>query len=80
MSLNLLDDTLDVDVFYEKNDSEFCDNICIRFWESCEDDERLFIHDETNIYLTPQQARAFAKLLLEAAVQSEANCTGDHGE
>jgi hypothetical protein len=75
MSLNFLDDTLNVDVFYEKNDREFCDNICVRFWESCPDEERLFIHDETNIYLTPEQARALARLLLEAAEQSDQNCS-----
>ncbi len=80
MSLNFLDDTLNVDVFYEPNDSEFCDNICIRFWESCEDAERIFIHDETNIYLTPKQARAFARLLQKAARQSDSNCSDDHGE
>lgn len=74
MSLNFLDDTLNVEVFYEKTDSDFCDNVCIRFWESCPDEERLFVHDETNIYITPAQARSLAHLLLEQAEKSDTNC------
>ncbi len=80
MSLNILDDTLNVDVFYEKIDSEYHDNICIRFWESCPDEERIFIHDETNIFITPDQARSIAFLLLEAAHKSDQNGSGDAGE
>jgi hypothetical protein len=33
----------------------------------CPQDEKLFIHDETNIFLTPEQAESFARVLLEAA-------------
>jgi len=80
MSLNILDDTLNIDVFYEEHDRAFCDNICIRFWESCPDEERLFLHDETNIYLTPEQACALARLLLEAAGRSEQNCSGSQAQ
>lgn len=74
MSLNLLDNTLNVQVFYEKSDSEFCDNICVRFWESCPDDERIFRHDETNIFITADQARILANLLLEEAIKSDGDC------
>lgn len=80
MSLNFLDDTLNVDVIYEDNDSGFCDNICIRFWESCPDEERVFIHEETNLFITPAQARDFAMLLLHAAQKSDTNCSGDAAE
>ena len=80
MSLNILDDTLNIDVFYEDFDSAFCDNVCIRFWESCPDEERIFIHEETNIFLTTDQARSLALLLLEAAHKSDEYCSGDHSE
>lgn len=80
MALNFLDDTLNVDVIYEDTDSGFCDNICIRFWESCPDEERVFIHEETNLFITPAQARDFAMLLLQAAQKSDQNCSGDAAE
>ena len=74
MSLYLLDDTLCVDIFYEKSDNEFCDNICIRFWESCPEEEKIFKAGETNMYITPQQARQLADLLIQAAGSSQENC------
>jgi hypothetical protein len=74
MSLLLLDDTLHVNVFYEKNDNQFCDNICIRFWESCPDEEKLFKAGETNIFITHQEARQLADLLLKAANASLTDC------
>jgi len=75
MSLLLLDDTLHVAVFYEETDRQFCDNICIRFWESCPEEEKIFKAGETNIYLTLEEARQFADLLLKAADASQSNCT-----
>jgi hypothetical protein len=74
MPIYLLDDSLSVDIYHECSDEGFEDNICISFWESCPDEERVFIHDETNIYLTVEQARALAEVLMEAARQAEANC------
>ncbi len=76
MSLYLLDDTLSIDVFYEKNDSQFCDNICIRFWESCPDEEKLFVAGETNIYITPEQACQLAEMLMKAVKTSQEDCAG----
>ncbi len=71
MSLILLDDTLSVDIFFEPSDDQFDDNVCISLWESCPEDEKIFIADETNIYLTPNQARELAKMLLDAVNASE---------
>ena len=68
--LNLLDNSLQVSVFYERTDSDFDDNICIRFREECPEDEKLFKAGETNIFLTPDQANQFALRLIEAAKQS----------
>lgn len=71
MGIALLDESLWVDVFYESTDSGFEDNVCIRMIEDCPDEEKLFITDETNIYITADQARQIAKLLMEAAEHSE---------
>jgi hypothetical protein len=70
MVLLLLDESLRVQVFFEEPDCEFEDNVCISFTEVCPSEEKVFIHDETNIFLTPDQAEHFARVLLEAATQS----------
>ncbi len=71
MSLILLDDTLSVDIYFEPSDDQFADNVCVSLWESCPEDEKIFIADETNIYLTSSQARELAKMLLDAVNASE---------
>jgi hypothetical protein len=70
MSLNLLDDSLKVEIFFEPSDRDFEDNICVCITETCPDEEKIFIHDETNVYLTTAQAEEFARLLLQAAASS----------
>ena len=70
MSIFLLDDSLKVDVFFEPGDNEFADNICIMVDEDCPEDEKIFRADETNIFLTPLQARQLAQALLDAAAES----------
>jgi hypothetical protein len=59
-----------VDIFFEELDCEFDDNICLSFVETCPDEEKVFIHDETNLFLTPDQAEKFAGELLNAAKKS----------
>jgi len=71
MTLLLLDESLHVQVFFEEPDCDFDDNICISLIEVCPDDEKLFIHDETNIFLTTEQAERFAKELLMAVKDSK---------
>jgi hypothetical protein len=66
----LLDESLRVRVFYECDDCDFEDDICLSFYESCPDDEKLFKADETNIYLTPEQAKQFAMALINASNRS----------
>jgi len=73
MYLYLLDESLSVDVYYEKSDDQFSDNICIHFWESCPEEEKVFLAEETHLFLTPDQARQLAGLLLAAADASEKN-------
>lgn len=73
MGLYLLDDTLSVEVFYDPSDGQFSDNVCLRLWESCPAEEKILIADETNVFLTPDQARELARLLLAAVAASEQN-------
>lgn len=70
MSISILDDSISVEVFFEETDCDFEDNICISLIESCPDEEKIFIHDETNIYLTPDQAQQLAQALNTAAAAS----------
>jgi hypothetical protein len=67
MDFWILDDTVRVRVYYEKEDCRFEDNICISFFESCPEDEKIFRADETNIFLTPEQARKLCMALQKAS-------------
>ena len=62
----LLDDTLAVCVFYERSDRDLEDNICLVVTESCPEDEKIFKHDESHLYLTHSQAENLAYALLDA--------------
>ena len=75
MSIFLLEGSLKVNVYFEKTDSAYEDNICLCIKEDCPDDEKLFIADETNIFLTPKQARDLALALNQAAEVSVARST-----
>jgi hypothetical protein len=67
MSILLLDDSLKVEISFERTESRFEDNIRVMFVEDCPDDERLFRAMETNIFLTPDQACELARYLSTAA-------------
>jgi hypothetical protein len=67
----LLDDSLQVEVFYSCEDCDLEDNICLKITESCPEEEKVFKHDESHLYLTRKQARAFAEALLAATRSSE---------
>ncbi len=62
----LLDESLQVEIFFESDDCGYEDNICLKITESCPESEKLFIHDESHIYLTPQQAQALINSLEQA--------------
>jgi hypothetical protein len=74
MTISVLDNSLLLDIYYEESDCEFDDNICVSFVEECPDEEKILIHDETNIYLTVKQARELAEALQAAASASEQAC------
>ena len=67
----LLDDTLRVEISYAREDKDLADNICIQVTECCPEEEKIFIHDESNLYITREQARALVEGLLKASEKSE---------
>jgi hypothetical protein len=67
MEINLLDNSLKIEVFFDQQDENFKDNICLRIKENCPDEERVFRAEESNLYLTPQQACQLADSLIKAA-------------
>jgi hypothetical protein len=69
MPILLLDDSLQVEIFFDNSDRDYEDDICIQLYEDCPDDERLFMYDETNIYITPDQASLLI-LALQRAMES----------
>ncbi len=74
MAIYILDRSLKIDIYYEAEDSRYEDNICLSIAEECPEDEKLFISDETNIYITPAEACMLAKALLAAARLKAADC------
>jgi hypothetical protein len=71
MEIKLLGGELIVNICYENSDTEFDDNICLRFNEPCLDDTRIFRASETNLYITSQEARELAEILIKAAEASD---------
>jgi len=80
MIISLLDNSVKVKIFFELNDCEYGDNVCVSILEECPDDEKVFRGDETNLYLTPQQARKLASALLHAAEDSEKYCASKESD
>lgn len=70
MTISLLDGSLKMDVYYDCKDSQFEDHICLKMVEECPEEEKILYAGETNIYLTPEQARQIAEALMKAVNQS----------
>lgn len=68
--IELLDNTLLVEVRYACEDKDLVDNICIKVSETCPEEEKIFVHDESHLYITQEQARALAEALLKAIEKS----------
>lgn len=66
----LLDESLSVEIYFEPNDCDLADNICVKVIESCAEDEKILKHDESHIYLTPEQAHHLAVALQTAVEKS----------
>lgn len=70
----LLDNSLQVEVSFSKEDCGFEDNICIVAKEFCPEDEKIFKHEESHIYLTREQSRELIDALTAAVKESEDCC------
>jgi len=66
MSISLVDNSLKVNIYLEETDLDFDDGICVCIVEDCPDEEKLFRADETNIYITPDQAALLIMALQRA--------------
>ncbi len=70
MTILLIDKSLELNIFLDKEDSGFEDNICLQFVEKCPEDEKVFFGGETNLYITREQAwdmyHALKKVLEES--------------
>lgn len=71
MNIDLLDGTLQIEIFYEREDHDLEDNICLSVIEQCPPAEKIFRAGQTHIYLTPAQAAMLGRALLDAAQQSD---------
>jgi hypothetical protein len=67
MSISLLDGSLSVGVFYDPQDNQYDDNICLCIQETCPEEEKIFFAGETNMYISAEQARQLADVLIKAA-------------
>jgi len=72
MTIFLLDGTLEIDTFFDCVDHDLEDNICVTIIERCNPAEKLLRAGQTNIFLTPAQARELGLALLKAAENSAA--------
>jgi len=71
----LLDESLQVEIYYEPDDCGYEDNICLKVIESCPEAEKVFVHDES-LYLTPEQAQALVDALQQAILKRKAENAG----
>jgi hypothetical protein len=71
MTIHLLDQTLHVDIFFDRADHDLEDNVCMSIIEICPPQERIMRNGETHLFLTAGQARQLGEALLQAAEQSQ---------
>lgn len=67
MAMVLLNGSLKIEIFFDRRDKEYEDNICLSINEIGPDEEKVFYASETNLYISPEDARKLAKMLLDAA-------------
>ncbi len=66
MAVKILDNTLTFEAFIDHEDAGFEDDVCLRFTETCPEEEKVFYAGESNLYVTREQARQIAKEILKA--------------
>jgi len=70
MAIELLNGSLKVEIFYDKTDREYEDNICVCVREYGPEDEKVLYAGETNLFINAEEARKLAAMLNEAAEKS----------
>jgi len=70
MAIKLLNGSLKIEIFFDKKDREYEDNICVCVRESGPEDEKILYAGETNIFINAEQARELAEMLSTAADHS----------
>jgi len=70
MAIELLNGSLKIEVFYEKTDKVYDDNICVCIREYGPEDEKVLYAGETNLFINAEEARKLAAMLNEAAEKS----------
>jgi hypothetical protein len=70
MAIKLLNGSLKIDIYFDKKDREYEDNICVCVQEYGPEDEKILYAGETNIFINAEQARELAELLNAAAEHS----------
>ena len=66
MAVKILDDSLTFEAFIDREDAGFEDDVCLRFTETCPEEEKVFYAGESNLYVTRDQARQIAAEILKA--------------
>jgi hypothetical protein len=70
MAIEILNGSLKIDIFFDKNDKEYDDNICVCLKEFGPEDEKILYAGETDLFITTEEARKLAEMLIEAAENS----------
>ncbi|MBQ4514097.1 MAG: hypothetical protein II969_13970 [Anaerolineaceae bacterium] len=65
MAVKILDDSITFEVFIDHEDAGFEDDVCLRFTETCPEEEKVFYGGENNLYVTREQARKIAMEILK---------------
>ena len=74
MAIELLNGSLKIDIFFDKNDKEYDDNICMCLKEYGPEDEKILYANETHLFITIKEARKLAETLIAAAdISSQAS-------
>ena len=71
MAIEILNGSMKVEIFYDRQDRDYEDNICVCIKEAGPEDEKIMYANETNLFITANQARLLAEMLLKAADQSD---------
>lgn len=70
MAIDLLNGSLKIEIFFDKKDKEYEDNICICLREFGPEDEKILYAGETNLFINAEEARKIAEMLTTAADHS----------